>query len=91
MFLYHYFGLDCFWTWNFGQDFEFILFCLCISPVITVLASFGGYSIDMLCKLIDWSLNDLDDLIEKYSSYLIHVPLIFLSIYLLYVIFVFVY
>ena len=81
VFFYQYFGLDCFWTYNFGHDFEFILFCFYITPVITVSASFGGFSIDLLCELIDWSLNDLDALIEVYSSYLIYVlfiPFIYL-------------
>ena len=44
-------------------------------------ASFGGFLIDLLCELIDWSLNDLDALIEVYSSYLIYV-LFILFIYL---------
>ena len=57
------------------------LFCLYISPVITVSASFGGFSVDLLCELIDWSLCYLDTLIEVYSSYLIYV-LFILFIYL---------
>ena len=75
--LYHDFGLDCFWTYNFGHDFKFFLFCLYITPVITVSASFGGYSIDLLCELIDWSVNYLDALIKVYSSYLIYALFIF--------------
>ena len=35
--------------------------------------SFGGFSIDLLCELTDWSLNNLDALIKVYSSYLIYV------------------
>ena len=67
-----------FWTGLFlvlelWTQFEFTLFCLCITPVITVSTSFVGFSIDLLCELIDWSLNDLDALIEVYSSYLIYV------------------
>ena len=46
-----------------------------------VSTSFRGYSINLLCELIDWSLNDSDTLIEVYSSYLTHV-LFILFIYL---------
>ena len=73
---------EIFWTGkNFGHNFEFILFCLYITLVITVSASLGGFSIDLLCKLIHWSLCDLDALIEVYSSYLLYV-LFILFIYL---------
>ena len=44
---------------------------LYITPVITVSTSFGSFPINLLCKLIDWSLCDLDTLIEVYGSYLI--------------------
>ena len=44
-------------------------------------ASFGGFSIDLPCELFDWFLNDLDALIEVYSSYLIYI-LFILFIYL---------
>ena len=64
-----------------GHDFEFILFCLYITPAITLYASFRGFSIDLLCELFDWFLNDLDALIEVYSSYLIYI-LFILFIYL---------
>ena len=57
------------------------LFCLYITPVITVSASFGSFSFDLLCELIDWSLCDLDALIEVHSFYLIYV-LFVLFIYL---------
>ena len=55
--------------------------CLCITPLITVSISFGGYLIDQQWKSIDWSLCDLDALIEVYSSYLTYV-LFILFIYL---------
>ena len=64
-----------------GHDFEFILFCRYITPAITLSASFGGFSIDLLYELFDWFLNDLDALIEVYSSYLIYI-LFILFIYL---------
>ena len=57
------------------------LFCLCITPLITVFTSFGGYSIDWQCKSVDWFLCDLDALIEVCSSYLMYV-LFILFIYL---------
>ena len=74
-----------------GTILTVYLFCLDITSVITVSTSFGGFSINLLCKLIDWSLCDLGTLIEVYSSYLLYVYLFYLSIYLLYVIFTFVY
>ena len=49
---------------------------------ITVSASFGGFSTGFLCELIDWSLNDLDALIEVYNSYPIYLLLFTLFIYL---------
>ena len=49
------------------------LFCLCVTPVIIVSTSFGGYSIDEQCKSTDWFLCDLDALIKVYSSYIIYV------------------
>ena len=49
------------------------LFCPYITPVITVSASFRGFSIDLLCGLIAWSMRDLDALIKVYSSDLIYV------------------
>ena len=57
------------------------LFCLYITPVITLSVSLVGFSIDLLCELIDWSLCALDALIEVYRSDLIYVQVI-LFIYL---------
>ena len=71
LFLYNYFGLDCFWTWTLGTILILYLFCPYITPVITVSASFRGFSVDLLCGLIDWSMRDLDALIKVYSSDLI--------------------
>ena len=57
------------------------LFGLHIKSVITVSVLFGGYSIDLQCKSIDWFLCDLDALIEVYNSDLIY-ALCILFIYL---------
>ena len=65
-----------------GTILTLYLFCLYITPVITVSASFGGFLINVLCELIDWSLCDLVTLIEVYGPYLIYVCLFILFIYL---------
>ena len=57
------------------------LFGLHIKSVITVSVLFGGYSIDLQCKSIDWFLCDLDALIEVYNPDLLYV-LCILLIYL---------
>ena len=58
------------------------LYIISIYIYITVSASFGGFSTGLLCELIDWSLNDLDALIEVYNSYPIYLLLFTLFIYL---------
>ena len=44
---------------------------LYFTSVITVSASFGSFPINLLYKLIDWFLCNLDALIGVYGSYLI--------------------